>query len=342
MLKDCAVLLQRQVNGMETSLDTMTPTDMLEKLAEQNYSQNQLRDLNAKMRHWLDVADDELVTLRSENTHLRKQVNALEKIISEAQQTEPEPSKPVLTDDLDVIASSQQRIKSLEKECTLMREHNEKLSTELRALQQERDVDKISLSKFKNELQALECAIEEAESGLQLKDEVIQQKDQLLRHAEETEEEFLSTIKDLRLAKQELRQQLEERENEASLAVLTEVTEGDGAPSSPLNFAEEIKLLTSSGKMEINVFDSFDHRHEDSDTEEQLGPQNQTADVQTQRCVGVLQTAVQRVGLFVPLIFVLIILAFMALGSCVEHYDFLAFLMLQPYCCVHYDSLPPI
>lgn len=60
------------------------------------------------------------------------------------------------------------------------------------------------------------------------------------------------------------------------------------------------------------------------------------------RCVGVLQTAVQRVGLFVPLIFVLIILAFMALGSCVEHYDFLAFLMLQPYCCVHYDSLPPI
>lgn len=52
-----------------------TPTDMLEKLAEQNYSQNQLRELNVKMRHWLDVADDELATLRSENTHLRKQVN---------------------------------------------------------------------------------------------------------------------------------------------------------------------------------------------------------------------------------------------------------------------------
>lgn len=49
---------------------------MLEKLAEQNYSQNQLRDLNAKMRHWLDVADDELVSLRSENTRLRKQVHA--------------------------------------------------------------------------------------------------------------------------------------------------------------------------------------------------------------------------------------------------------------------------
>lgn len=49
---------------------------MLEKLAEQNYSQNQLRDVNAKMRQWLDVADDELLTLRSENTRLRKRVHA--------------------------------------------------------------------------------------------------------------------------------------------------------------------------------------------------------------------------------------------------------------------------
>lgn len=114
MLKYCAVFLgggfQRRVSRMETTLDTMwvdfyflfsrsikdykttvvpqhlqqrpcchvlfrTPTDILEKLAEQNYSQNQLRDLNAKMRQWLDVADDELVTLRSENTHLKKQVH---------------------------------------------------------------------------------------------------------------------------------------------------------------------------------------------------------------------------------------------------------------------------
>lgn len=142
------------------------------------------------------------------------------------------------------------------------------IASQLRALQQERDRDKISLGKFKDERQALEVmhrvfgtfegflyslflqapstqllisalichqwAIEEAQSGLQLKDEVIQQvgaelgrsrildcfglpqykyynflcfyclyiffmclrqKDQLLRHAEETKEEFLSTIK---------------------------------------------------------------------------------------------------------------------------------------------------
>lgn len=47
---------------------------MLEKIAELDYSQSQLRDLNAEMRHWLDVADDEMAVLRSENTAFRKQV----------------------------------------------------------------------------------------------------------------------------------------------------------------------------------------------------------------------------------------------------------------------------
>lgn len=37
----------------------------------------------------------------------------LEKIISEAEQSEPEPSKPVMADDLDLITSSLQRIESL-------------------------------------------------------------------------------------------------------------------------------------------------------------------------------------------------------------------------------------
>ncbi len=47
---------------------------MVEKIAELEYSQSQLRDLNAEMRHWLDVADDEMAMLRSENDTLTKQV----------------------------------------------------------------------------------------------------------------------------------------------------------------------------------------------------------------------------------------------------------------------------
>lgn len=49
---------------------------MFEKIAELDYSQGQLRDLNSEMRHWLDVADDEMAVLRSENASLRKQVKS--------------------------------------------------------------------------------------------------------------------------------------------------------------------------------------------------------------------------------------------------------------------------
>lgn len=49
---------------------------MLDKIAELDYSQSQLRDLNTEMRHWLDVADDDMAALRSENVGLRKQVKA--------------------------------------------------------------------------------------------------------------------------------------------------------------------------------------------------------------------------------------------------------------------------
>ena len=51
-----------------------TPKELMEKIAELDYSQSQLRDLNIEMRRWLDVADDDMVVLRSENTALRKQV----------------------------------------------------------------------------------------------------------------------------------------------------------------------------------------------------------------------------------------------------------------------------
>lgn len=43
--------------------------------------------------------------------------------------------------------------------------------------------------------------------------------------------------------------------------VLTEVAEEGGASNAPLSFAEEIKLLTSLGKMEMNMFDSVNCRH---------------------------------------------------------------------------------
>lgn len=47
---------------------------MLEKIAELDYNQSLLRDLNAEMRKWVEAADDDMAVLRSENESLRKQV----------------------------------------------------------------------------------------------------------------------------------------------------------------------------------------------------------------------------------------------------------------------------
>ncbi|XP_044061147.1 kinectin-like isoform X2 [Siniperca chuatsi] len=311
---------------MDITEENMTLKEMLEKIAELDYSQSQLRDLNAEMRRWLDVADDDMAVLRSENATLRKQVKTLEKIISEAQQVEAEPCKSLLADNLDVKRRSEKKIQKLEKESTTMKEQNKKLSAELKRLQQERDRDKISLSKLRAALQTLK-------KNLQLK------------HLQETEEECSNIIKDLRLTNQELRKQLEDRLDEASFATLNDLMrEREGSLSPPLSFAEEMKLLASSAEVKTNMSDSTDLRHEETVPEELLKPQCLTVDLQTKRCAGILE----RAGLFMLLIFILTVLALVASGSCAGNLFSIntlwsgARLMLQPYCSVHYGALPPI
>lgn len=51
-----------------------TAEEMLDKIAELDYSQNQMKEQNTEMRRWLDAADDDMAVLRSENMALRKQV----------------------------------------------------------------------------------------------------------------------------------------------------------------------------------------------------------------------------------------------------------------------------
>ncbi|XP_039669963.1 uncharacterized protein LOC120567166 isoform X2 [Perca fluviatilis] len=314
---------------MDVTEENMTPTEMLEKITELDYAQSQQRDLNAKMRQLLDVADDDIAVLRSENANLRKQVKALEKNISEAQKVEAEPCSSLLADDINAKRCSEQKIQKLEKEYTTIKEHNKKLTTELKSLQQERDQDKIGLSRFKVSLQTLE-------KNLQLK------------HLEEAMEECSNIIKDLRLTNQKLSEQLENRLDEASFAFVNDLmAEKEGSLSPPLSFAEEMNLLASSAEVEINMSDSTDLRHEESEAEELLKPQSVTVDLQTKRCAGVLETAVQRARLFL-LFVILTVSAFVASGSCTGNFFSIntlwsgAHLMLQPYCSVQYGALPPI
>ncbi|XP_041846804.1 centrosomal protein of 290 kDa-like isoform X2 [Melanotaenia boesemani] len=316
---------------MDATVDNISPKEMLEKIAELDYSQCQLRDLNAEMRHWLDIADDDIATLRSENTTLQKQVKALEKILSDAQQNEAEACRPFMADDLDANKCSQQKIHE-----------------SLKNLEQERDQDKITLSKLKTALQTLKMEMEEVQLALRHSDEVIDQKNQQLKHLEETVEEFSDVIKDLRLTKQELMNQLEDRQDEASFAFQTELmTEKERLISPRLSLAEEIQLVALSSEVKTSMTDV---KHEESQTEELLEHHSLTVDMKTKRgrSAGTLKTAVQRAGLFVLCIFSLFVLAYVAVGCCAGNFDLFsnilwssARLMLQPCFSVHYRALPP-
>ncbi|XP_029297733.1 uncharacterized protein LOC115014805 isoform X2 [Cottoperca gobio] len=315
---------------MDVTEENMTPKEMREKIVELEHGLNQQRDLNAKINNWLDVADDDIAMLRTENGLLSKQVKALEKSNSGTQQIEAEPCRSLLADNLNAKRCSENKIQKLEKESTVVKEHNKTLTEELKSLQQERDRDKISLKKNRVALQTMEKNLQSKQS-------------------EKTEEEYSNIIEYLRLTNWELREQLEDRQDEASFAMVNDLMgKNEGMPSPCLSFAEELKLLASSAEMKTIMSDSTDLRHEESEAEEPLNPQSLTVDRQTKRCAGTLETAIQRAGLFLLSVFILTVLAFVTSGSCTGNFFSIntlwsgARLMLQPYCSVHYGALPPI
>ncbi|XP_072252520.1 uncharacterized protein [Leuresthes tenuis] len=167
-----------------------------------------------------------------------------------------------------------------------------------------------------------------------------------LKYLEETVEECSDIIKDLRLTKQELLKQLDDRREEASLAIQTELMrEKDGPLGNPLSIAEEIQLLADSADMEVSTTDFTELQHEETEAEEVLEPHSVTADLKTKRFAGTWRTTIPRAGLLLLCLFCFSVLACVALGCC-EIFSNMwwsrARLMLQPYFSVHYGTLPPI
>ncbi|KAM3612072.1 uncharacterized protein V6R79_002240 [Siganus canaliculatus] len=173
--------MEVEANRVDSIEEHMTPTEMLEKIAELDYSQSQLRNLNAEMRHWLDAADAEMAMLRSDNTTLRKQVKTLENIVSDAQQVEAGPCRSLQADELDVKRCYEEKIQKLEKESTTMKEQNKKITAE--------------------------SEIGEAQLGLQHRDDIIHQKNMLLKFSEETIEECSAIIEEEQDAEEVLQAQ---------------------------------------------------------------------------------------------------------------------------------------
>ncbi|KAM4555644.1 uncharacterized protein PAE49_014618 isoform 2-T4 [Odontesthes bonariensis] len=332
---------------MDATDGNISPEEMLEKIAELDYSQSQLRGLNAEMRQWLDLADDDMVVLRSENAGLRKQVKALERmLVHDVEQVEAEPCRSLSAADLDLNRCSERKLRDLEMETAMMKEQIKELTAKLKGLEKERSQDKRTLSKLRTALQTHKDGMEAVNLTLHQRDEVIHQKSLQLKYLEETVEECLDIIKDLRLTKQELLKQLDDRREEASLAVQTELMrEKDGSLRTHLSIAEEIQLLGDSADVELSTTDFTELQHEESEEEELLEPHSLTADLKTKRFEGTLTTTIPRAGQLMLCIVSLSVLACVALGSCEIFYNMWwsrARLMLQPYFSVHYGTLPPI
>ncbi|XP_056898269.1 immunoglobulin G-binding protein H-like isoform X4 [Takifugu flavidus] len=204
----------KQAKMSENTEDTMAQEEMLDKIAKLHHDSIHLKDLNASLMEWLDAAETENVSLCSDNKSLRKKANMLEKMVSEAQQDRGEPCPPSLADEK---RKNVQKIQLMEEQLTLQREDNQQLISELKDLQQQRDEDKKTLSKISQAHQILQRDLEAAHLELQQNDMSIQEKNQLLRNAEKDLEEFFNTIEDLRRTNQELKFQLQERQDESSL-----------------------------------------------------------------------------------------------------------------------------
>ncbi|KAM9833579.1 uncharacterized protein ACBT44_006952 isoform 2-T3 [Syngnathus typhle] len=206
------------------------------------------------------------------------------------QHVEAQPCRLPLGGDLDVKQSTEIKLQVLEKECSEMKEQNAKLIAEVQRLQKEREQDKMSLSKFSVALKNNELRTEEAQIELQQRDEVIQQSKLQLQHVEETVEEYSNVIKDLRLANQELRNHLEDREDEALLTVLSGLMEKKKESHfAEMSLAEELKLLATPSEMMVP---STDTSQEETDANETIRPPTNLQ--QTNWCTQAKESSTQK------------------------------------------------
>ncbi|XP_061132607.1 uncharacterized protein LOC133152741 isoform X3 [Syngnathus typhle] len=110
-----------------------------------------------------------------------------------------------------------------------------------------------------------------------------------LQHVEETVEEYSNVIKDLRLANQELRNHLEDREDEALLTVLSGLMEKKKESHfAEMSLAEELKLLATPSEMMVP---STDTSQEETDANETTRP---PTNLQQTNCIRVQSDVVTR------------------------------------------------
>ncbi|XP_049614887.1 uncharacterized protein [Syngnathus scovelli] len=244
------------------------------------------------------------------------------------QHVEAQPCRLPLGGDLDVKQSTEIKLQVLEKECSEMKEQNAKL-----------------IAESKLQLQQVEETVEEYSN-------VIKYVSQFQGSCNLTTNlVWRHTDSDLRLANQELRNHLEDREDEALLTVLCDLMEKKKESHfAEMSLAEELKLLATPSETRSMMVPSTDIGQfcgqEETDSNEATRPPTNLQ--QTNWCTQAKESSTQKV--FIICMAIIAILVILAAGSYAQYFDFLPVhhlwrivrLMLQPYFHLHYGALPPV
>ncbi|XP_024138650.1 uncharacterized protein LOC112153014 isoform X3 [Oryzias melastigma] len=283
--------------------EEISQNEMIEKIAELDHSLSQQRDRNIQMRHFLDAADDEIAMLRLDNSTLKKQLEALKKVNSEEPQVEVE---PCMCSAGDVNRCNEIRAHDLEKEVTDLKEQNKQLTEQIT---EERDQNKMSLSRMGAAHQSLERGLEEAQLELQQKDEII--------------------LQDLRLTKQDLLEKLEDRREEASMASALELMRADqGEPAPLVSIAEEI-LLASPPEL----------TPQDPEVEELQEEDVPAVKTNGQKFVHTIRSAARGTARVLLHVFSLFVFIIVLLVSCLL---FIQAFPSKSYITLSYSAMPPV
>ncbi|XP_028316188.1 coiled-coil domain-containing protein 157-like [Gouania willdenowi] len=270
---------------MDSSMENLSSKQMMEQIADLTHSQSQLKELTKEMTQWLDVADEEISELRSQNTSMTKHIKRLEKLLSEKAHNEAESSGLLRGEDLDADKINAQKMNKMEKEAALMMEETQKLTAEMRSLQEQKEKDQAHIRDITTDLETFKCYIEQVELEQQQKDEIIHQRTLQLIHFEKTVGEYTNIVEDLRLTNQELKRQLEEALERTSIAALNEPeAQNERALSSPQSVAQEIQAKAAA-LMEENLKLTAEIRSlQEEKLKDQAKQRDITADLKTFKC----------------------------------------------------------
>ncbi|XP_028314585.1 uncharacterized protein LOC114470550 isoform X2 [Gouania willdenowi] len=338
------------------------PVEVMQHLAVLKDSHSQLEYLSKDLKQWVNVVDEEMSELRSQNSSMLQYIKRLEKLLSEKAHTEAETHR-FLGDKINP-----QKMNKMEKEAALMMEETQKLTAELRNLQEEKQKTQANMICFMKDLKTMKCHLDQVVLQVQKKDEIIHQGKLKLKRFEETVGEYTNIIE-----KRQLEEALERTpiERAISLPLSNDLQGNDAAlmeenqkltaqeqkrqlekalERTPHSTAQESDLMIPVKEEMTSTFHSLNIKQEETEPEDQTDPTvvHQHYQRDDQSCANKKKEESSGWSwtfcLMSVLIIFLTLVVFVAPGCSYQLCPLLKDLlkMLQPHLSLTYKSRPPM